>query len=145
MNEKSYLKNIEKLMNEWNWEKNNTLNLDPEKLTHGSNKKVWWNCSKGHEWVDTIVHRTSGRNCPYCSNHLLLKGYNDLATVKPDLIREWNYTKNGTLDPSDIFPKTNKKVWWICEKGHEWEDTPNHRVSRDNGCPYCSNHKLLIG
>ena len=134
-----------KLIKEWNWEKNDSLHLDPKLLTLGSNKKVWWVCKSKHEWKDSIVHRTNGRNCPYCSNHRLLQGFNDLATIRPDLVNEWNYVKNENLTPSEVFPSSNKKRWWICKNGHEWEDTPNHRVNRNNGCPYCSNHRLLQG
>ena len=142
MNKKVFIIDDKSLMNEWNWEKNGDVN--PNSLTCGSNKKVWWKCGQNHEWEDTITHRVNGRNCPYCSNHRLLKGYNDLATIYPQLVLEWNYNKNSLL-PHEIFPYSNKKVWWTCEKGHEWEDTPNHRVSRRNGCPYCSNHKPLEG
>ena len=60
----------------------------------GSNQKVWWQCEKGHIWKDTILHRTRGRNCPYCSNHRLLKGFNDFKTIAPHLIQECNYDKN---------------------------------------------------
>ena len=139
---KNYIIENKKYMKEWLYEKN--VNFDPNLLTYGSNQKVWWKCEKGHIWEDTISHRTRGRNCPYCSNHRLLKGFNDFATIAPHLIQEWNYDKNIIM-PYEIFPHSNKKVWWKCEKGHEWEDTPNHRVSRDNTCPYCSNIKLLKG
>ena len=30
------------------------------------NKKVWWKCKRGHEWKTSILHRSSGRGCPYC-------------------------------------------------------------------------------
>lgn len=36
---KDYLINNENLMKEWNWEKNNSLGLFPDKITLGSNKK----------------------------------------------------------------------------------------------------------
>ena len=44
MAEKKYIIDNAELMAEWNWEKNNEY--DPKKLTHGSNKKVWWKCKK---------------------------------------------------------------------------------------------------
>mgnify|MGYP002513226043 CR=1 FL=1 len=31
-------------MSEWDWDAN--AELDPNKLTSGSNKKAWWKCSK---------------------------------------------------------------------------------------------------
>ncbi|SDM73852.1 Probable Zinc-ribbon domain-containing protein [Psychrobacillus sp. OK028] len=40
---------------------------------------------------------------------------------KRHLLEEWHKTKNGRLTPRDIAPMSNKKVWWQCVKGHEWE------------------------
>ena len=62
----------------------------------------------------------------------------------PKLMAEWNYEKNGDLNPSQLTLGSNKKVWWKCEKGHEWQSTSNNRSS-GNGCPYCSGKKVLRG
>ena len=137
MNESKYLKDNKILMKEWNWDKNNYI--DPSILTIGSNKKVWWICNKGHEWQARINKRVNGNKCPYCSNHSVLKGYNDLATTNPILAKEWNYEKNNGLKPSDVFSSSNKKVWWKCDKGHEWEA---RIADRNSGkcCPFCQNN-----
>ena len=124
------------LSSEWNYPKNS--GLDPHSLNASSNKKVWWICQKGHEWEATIDSRTyKGRNCPYCSNQRVLKGYNDLQSVYPDLSKEWNYNKNNGIKPDQVIAYTGKKYWWICQKGHEWEATVSSRV-RGNGCGQCS-------
>lgn len=48
MGEKRYLRDNKKLIKEWNYEKNQLLN--PNELTSGSPKNVWWKCSKcGYE------------------------------------------------------------------------------------------------
>ena len=105
-------------------------------FTGGSEKKVWWKCSKGHEWKATIVNRNKGRNCPYCSNRKVLKGYNDLQTVNLKLANEWNYEKNNGLTPFDVLPNSDKKVWWKCEKGHEWQARIADR-NNGRGCLEC--------
>ena len=64
--EKRYVSDNAQLMAEWDWEKNNEIGSYPDKLTCGSEKKVWWKCSKGHEWQASITHRNNGRRCPYC-------------------------------------------------------------------------------
>ena len=69
----------------------------------------------------------------------------NLTTTHPELIKEWHPTKNGELTPQHLTFGSNKKVWWICEHGHEWEVNPNGRTSRPTGCPYCSGRRLLIG
>ena len=33
-----------------------------------SGKKVWWKCSKGHEWQAIIKSRNHGRGCPICNS-----------------------------------------------------------------------------
>lgn len=53
-------------MSEWNWAKNNELGLNPNLLTYGSAKKVWWICDKGHEWQARISSRVNGTGCPIC-------------------------------------------------------------------------------
>ncbi len=123
------------LSKEWNYEKNS--GLKPEHFTANSRKKVWWKCSKGHEWETTITHRNHGRGCPYCSGKKALEGYNDLQTVNPALAKEWNYEKNGGLKPEHFTANSSKKVWWKCSKGHEWEATIGHR-NRGTSCPFCS-------
>ena len=119
---------------EWNYEKNGKLR--PEHVKPNSNKKVWWRCAKGHEWVSTVNHRFAGTGCPYCLGRTLQKGVNDLATINPTLANEWNYDRNGELLPNDVFPNSNRKVWWKCSKGHEWESTILNR-NLGNGCPIC--------
>ncbi|MBR2498404.1 MAG: hypothetical protein IKB67_01690 [Clostridia bacterium] len=135
--EKKYIIDNPVLMAEWNWEKNNELGLDPKTLTLGSGKKVWWKCNKGHEWLARIADRNNGKGCPYCSNQKAIKGYNDLATINPKLVSEWNYEKNGDLKPEDFMPNSNKKVWWKCAKGHEWQAKIANR-NNGNNCPICS-------
>ena len=142
--EKRYVSDNAQIMAEWNWKRNNELNFDPKKLTAGSHKKVWWKCSKGHEWQAMIANRNRGRGCPYCSSTKILQGYNDLQTVNPTLVNEWNYKENNGLTPADVAPNSGKKVWWKCEEGHEWQATIDSR-SRGRGCPYCSGRYVVKG
>lgn len=124
-----------KLASEWHPTKNGSLT--PKDVMPGTNKKVWWLCEKGHEWENSINVRNGGNGCPYCANQIVLKGYNDLATLNPKLALQWHYAKNGDLTPSDVMPGSNKKVWWICECGHEWEAMVNSR-NKGHGCPKCA-------
>ena len=126
------------LTKEWNYDKND--GLTPAEVTPNSHKKVWWKCSKGHEWQATIADRNNGRGCPYCSNRMILRGYNDLQTVNPDLASEWNYEKNDGLTPSEVMPNSHKKVWWMCSNGHEWQALIGNR-HKGNGCPQCAREK----
>ncbi|MBR2848255.1 MAG: zinc-ribbon domain-containing protein [Clostridia bacterium] len=142
--EKRYVSDNAQLMAEWDWEKNNELQFNPEILTLGSDKKAWWKCSKGHEWQAKINSRNNGTGCTYCSSRKILRGYNDLQTANSVLAKEWNFERNIGLTPKDVMANSNIKVWWKCGKGHEWQTTINSRNS-GRGCPYCSNQKILKG
>ena len=126
------------LLKEWNYEKNHSLT--PNDVTEGSNKKVWWRCSIcGYEWEARISNRNHGRNCPVCSNKIIIKGKNDFQTTNPELMAQWNWEKNNALAirPNNITKGSGKKVWWICPNGHEWQATILHRVG-GTGCPICN-------
>ena len=42
-----------------------------------------------------------------------------LGDIFPNLVKEWDYEKNGTLTPFNISYGSNKKVWWMCENKHK--------------------------
>lgn len=87
----------------------------------------------------------SGHGCGVCSGWQVQRGVNDLATLQPSLAKEWHPIKNGGLMPYEVTQSSNKKVWWQCEKGHEWETSVTHRTNMGSNCPYCSNYKVLKG
>jgi len=63
---------------------------------------------------------------------------NSLQKSYPELCKEWHFEKNGELLPENIRPKSGKKVWWLCNQGHEWQTKICTRTSQATGCPYCS-------
>lgn len=131
------------LLEEWHPEKNGSLT--PADVTHGSRRRVWWKCARGHEWEAIVKSRTNGTGCPYCANRMLRPGENDLATVYPELAAQWHPTRNGDLRPENVLYGSYKKVWWICEKGHEWVASIVARTSSSHGCPVCSGKMVIEG
>ena len=133
---------IPEYMQDWDWERNTEQGVFPDTLTSGSRKRVFWSCHVcGGKW-DTVMKERRG--CPYCSNFKALPGYNDLATTHPDLAKQWSKLDNGTLTPQDVTSGSQKKVFWVCDKGHVWDAQINSRVS-GQGCPYCNNRRVLKG
>ena len=106
------------LAKEWHPTKNN--NLTPIDVTPNTGRKVWWICRKGHEWQAAIAYRNIGGGCPYCAGRSVCDD-NCLQTLNPTLAKEWHPKKNDNLRPRDVMPGSQKRVWWICDKGHEWE------------------------
>lgn len=129
---------------EWNTEKNGELL--PTMVSSGSGKKVWWRCALGHEWITAIEKRVKEKTgCPYCAGRNTILGFNDLATLYPDIAKEWSAEKNGDLLPTMVSPGSRKKVWWKCSVGHEWETAIANRTTGKTACPYCSNKKIVSG
>jgi len=114
----------------------------PEMVSKGSKKIVIWVDEIGHEWKASVLSRTHGNGCPYCASNIVLVGFNDLATKRPDLIKEWNYEKNINILPTQFTQCSGKKVWWKCLKcGNEWVSTISNRFN-GCGCPRCSKSQL---
>lgn len=129
---------------QWHPSKNKTLSL--KDITVGSGKRVWWVCNKNHEWDAPVNNRarTNGTGCPFCAGKRAIPGETDLLTRYPFIADQWHPTLNGVLMPSDVLPKSHKRVWWICSKEHIWDAVVSSRVS-GTGCPVCSNKKVLAG
>lgn len=132
-----YIITNKKLMDEWDWEANNAEDFDPRKITIGSGLKIHWICSKGHKWITSVYHRArKNTNCPYCGNKKVLKGYNDLETLRPDLMDEWDYSDN-MFSPDSVTCGSNKIANWICSKGHRYNKSIVKKVNGE-GCPICN-------
>ena len=122
------------LAKEWHPTRNGELN--PRNVTPGSGRKIWWICSRGHEWQATVYSRNRGSHCPSCHKSTTADN-SEMLLANTDLIKEWHLTKNSGLNLRNLPPGFNKKVWWICEEGHEWEQTVKARI-KGRGCPQCN-------
>lgn len=128
-----------KLAKEWHPTKNK---VKPSEVFPSSSKNFYWICSKKHYWLQSPNLRSSGRNCPYCSNKKVGFG-NDFETLFPDMAKEWHPTKNK-LKPSEIIAGGSKKIFWICKYGHEWSAIMDNRVKKGSGCPKCSSQTSRV-
>ena len=59
-----------------------------------------------------------------------------VADVAP-LFLEWHHALNKKYSAQKLTLGSGVKVWWICERDHEWQATPNKRAYGQN-CPYCA-------
>lgn len=113
---------------------------DPTTISAGSNRKMSWRCRQGHEFDAVVTSRISNPNgCPVCYGRIALAGFNDLATISPQLAAEafgW--------DPRTVTRGSGKKLKWRCQLGHVFTSTVAER-SLGNGCPFCSGHQVLAG
>ena len=131
------------LARQWHPVKNGALK--PEDVMSGTRRKVWWQCEKGHEWQAAVTSRAAGAGCPVCAGKKIVPGENDLASSFPDVAAQWHPRKNDALTADGVSPYSNRRVWWVCERGHEWQAAVSARTSNRNGCPYCTGRKVLPG
>ena len=59
-----------------------------------------------------------------------------VSETHPHLMKEWA-AKNITK-PSEVTYGSKAKIWWVCERGHEWLTAVGNRAGNNTGCPYCS-------
>lgn len=145
----------------WDFEKNEFLGLNPEKISSGSNYKAWFKCPlDGNEWQaiigSTVIQQWSKGNagCRVCNGtHLRKVGVRGewkkagrLLNEFPDEISKyWNYERNNELKikPSDITIGSSRKAWFKCPiDNHEWQAgiaaiTKTAWKKGNNGCPVC--------
>jgi len=60
---KKLLTEYPEIVSEWHPTKNGELK--PDEVTHGSHKKVWWLCPKGHPYDSCIIRMSFRTQPPY--------------------------------------------------------------------------------
>lgn len=129
------------LAKEFDVEKNVEFKI--ENITQGSQKLVWWECSKcGTSWTENAFKRVRGKGkCPNCSV-LDVPEEKTLAYLYPHLIDEWNQELNGKFTPYNIYAGSGREVNWKCQEcGFQWATRVSSRSSGKSGCPVCSRKK----
>ncbi len=99
------------IASEWHPTKNG--DLTPNNTSYGSDKKIWWLCSNGHEYFSSIGNRTMGKTaCPRC-----------ITTSKgEDEIENFLLSNNIFYTPQKTFENCkNKRELWF-DFGIPYED-----------------------
>lgn len=127
------------LMQYWDTIKNQELGYYPENITtHSSKTFPYWKCEKGHSWQRQPVVQNRVKNpCPFCAG-IQVSSDNNIAILFPDIVLDWDYSKNKSL-PSEYVPRSTYKAYWICHIcGHKWQTKIAHRTQDGTGCPNCA-------
>ncbi|MCR4907764.1 MAG: zinc-ribbon domain-containing protein [Lachnospiraceae bacterium] len=137
---KSFAEAYPELISEWAEDNE----IAPGDISYGSNKKIIWKGFCGHIWEASIKNRGRGSGCPYCSGNKVLKGFNDLESLYPDLADEWA-EPDETIRPDRVTEKANREITWKCGRcGQTWRSRIADRTD-GHGCPVCSGEKLVTG
>lgn len=127
-----------KFSESFDWEKNQEPDFTTLRPTH--KVKFWWKCEEGHSWEALIGSRWNGakkpiKGCPECAKKNYKRTLDPEKTLLarfPELAAQWS--PDNEMGPDEVAANYSKPVKWVCERGHEWEATPNLRVRR----PRCS-------
>ena len=115
---------------------NKNLPLTPDDVTCGSNRKVWWQCERGHEWqcAPNHLHKLYDSNrCPYCNDRAVCED-NSLLARYPELAQEWDNELNFPLTPDHVLYCSGKKYWW--RRGEfVWQASIKDRQRKRDGIP----------
>lgn len=122
---------------EWHPTKNGELTAD--EISWRSPTQVWWRCKRdpSHAWRTGVRARVGGAGCPMCSGRVVTAA-TSLRALKPRLAKEWHKTKNGSLTPDDVTPRSSARAVWQCSKDHVWTTRIRNRAMIGSGCPYCA-------
>ena len=146
------------------WHPTKNEGLTPDQVSSNTYKKVWWLLRYDDEqtgrhfdfeWQEYIRNRAMlGYGCPYLSGHAVCPGFNDLATLYPEVAKEWHPIKNGDLTPDLVTAKSAQSVWWYLpfddprtgkHYDFEWKSKIKSRTVNGSGCPYLSGQKVWSG
>lgn len=84
-------------------------------------------------WAE-VFRTDSAGGCPACAGRVIIPGWNDLATLRPDLAVE------ARFDPATVTLGSGQRLEWECSEGHRWITTPAARAGRGQGCPECAEY-----
>ena len=128
------------IANIWDYDRNI---FGPEQFRPNSNKWAWFKCNKGHSWnasIHSMTRPNRPNNCPYCSGKRAINGETDVASLRPELLAEWDYEKNS-LNPAEVTEFSHYKAHWICPNGHRYMATIANRSS-GKGCSICNCNRI---
>jgi len=82
--------------------------IDIKDLSKGSHVKVWWICSKSHEWQTIPLNRTKkhrSTGCPICAGKLPSIGRQELLNCQLEVLKNRN-------ESIEIYEKIDLSGMW---------------------------------
>jgi len=126
---------------EWlpQWHPTRNGELTPDQVLVGSPRPLWWRCEVcRHDWVASAAARAhTGSGCQVCARANYRRAEAPLNVTHPAVAATWHPTANGAAVPEEVTYGSDRRMWWRCEAGHEWQTTVNRRTTGTR-CPYCA-------
>jgi plastocyanin len=118
------------------------VNVDPQSVSAGSGRVASWKCQLGHVYKAMISSRCGSHKsgCPICAGRQVLVGFNDLATLRPDIA----FQAHG-WDPSTVTISSGRRMTWKCDFNHLFKQNVADRTGQNRSCPICAGRQVLVG
>ncbi|MET3769829.1 DNA-directed RNA polymerase subunit RPC12/RpoP [Marisediminicola sp. UYEF4] len=114
-------------------------------LGGGSARLVSWKCELQHRWLARVKDRTRGNGCPYCTNKVVMRGHNDIASTARHLLAQWDPALNGGMAAEETLGgQSQARHYFKCAVGHVQLVRFSDRA-RTGNCGVCANQELLVG
>ena len=116
------------------WHPTKNKQLAPEKVTHGSGKKVWWLCSNNHEYNATILHRAHGTGCPKCNagrqtSFAEQATYFYIKQLYPDALNRYSAEFLGRMELDIYIPSIKLAIEY---DGEAWHKKTQKKEKKEN-------------
>ncbi|AVV46701.1 hypothetical protein C6376_40540 [Streptomyces sp. P3] len=113
------------------WHPDLNADLDLAQIGPGSHKAVFWQCEDGHVWQAQVHSRVAVTGCPQCAGYVP-RGRTTLSEHSHDLVAEWHPSNDAS--PDQFGPGSQRKVWWRCPAGHEYQARISNRSRAPARC-----------
>lgn len=118
------------LLSEWDYHANM---MRPDQITVRSAIGANWRCKDCQQLFHGTLYKRKG--CPVCHGKKIVVGVNDLGTTYPEVAE--TISKNCDVSAEEVTARSQRRLLWECEYGHEWEATVANRTL-GNGCRECN-------
>jgi hypothetical protein len=113
-------------------------------IYEGMRTKIEIVCKKHGSFWQWPNNHLKGLGCKKCSSDengirkSTAKEKDSVGKLFPNVLKEWDYDRNKTLNPFSLYPGSHKKSWWKCEKcGNNWKAQICDKLKGMN-CPVCN-------
>lgn len=113
--------------------------LTPECVYPSSKQMIYWQCSKGHEFVASVHSRVyDGKGCSICSKRVADSRYNTISKLYPEFVDMFD--ESNEISPDEITPfNSTHDIKWKCPHCNEvFERKPAIMFQGSfSRCPIC--------
>jgi hypothetical protein len=113
------------------WHSTRNCPVTARQVFKNSNHTYWFKCGTCNHDFDMTPNALRVGGGPYCAHRgSLCKDHNcamcrtNSFATSPRAVN-WHSTKNGDIEPRDVFIRSSALYWFTCASGHEFQMSPD--------------------